>query len=297
MTDNSLIASVALFGELYDSEKDLYDVIAEFIKSTVLIEKIWSFSPSEMTTCLKKVYGFDIPEAVIKSTLKNRLKNEGFLNYEQGIYSATEKLINTNERIGLELNKNKNIYQEITQKLIHFIENYENRVLFDSEKKDCERFLCSFLFGTNHVPDIYIKYITSLIIQNKDDIKFVSDLNSVKEGLILYSGIKYTSDLNQLGTWNTELTVFLDTEHLFNALGYNGIVYEEIFHDFYKLVGEINLSNKRKTGKNKIHLKYFDEIKKEIDDFFYAAEMTVKNRGSFDPSKTAMISISNGCIL
>ena len=294
MTNNSLIASVALFSELYDSEKDLYDVIAEFIKGAIQIEKLWTFSPTEITTLLKRVYGFDIPEAVTTTVLKNRLRNEGFLNYEVGIYTATDKLINTNKTIETEFYNNKNIYSEITNKLIEYVENHENRKLSIPEKNDYGNLLNTFLLG-NHLSDENAKYISSFIISNQYDKGFVSDLNTVKEGLVLYSGIRYTSDLNQLGSWNSELTIFLDTEHLFNALGFNGVVYEEIFHDFFKLVNEINISNRNKTGKSKIHLKYFEENKKGVEDFFYAAEMTLKNRGSVDPSKTAMLSILNGC--
>ncbi len=39
MQDNKLLASVVLFRELYDGDKDIYDVIAELIKAAIFFEK------------------------------------------------------------------------------------------------------------------------------------------------------------------------------------------------------------------------------------------------------------------
>ena len=86
------------------------------------------------------------------------------------------------------------------------------------------------------------KYISAFVIKNQGNAAFTNGLNLIKEGVILYQGIKFTADINELGKWNSELTIFLSTEHLFNALGFNGILYQQIFDDFDKLVSEINFS-------------------------------------------------------
>jgi hypothetical protein len=130
-----------------------------------------------------------------------------------------------------------------------------------------------------------------VLIKEKDD-TFRELLNSIKEGLILYQGINYTADINQLGSWKNDLTIYLGTEHLFNALGYNGILYKEIFDDFNKLVFEINSSQKNTNAKRKkIELKYLDETKIEIDNFFQTAESIKKGYKTLDPSKLAMETI------
>ena len=48
MKINKLIASVVVFKKLCDSNKDIYDVIAEFLKSSILTHKKWSFHQTDL---------------------------------------------------------------------------------------------------------------------------------------------------------------------------------------------------------------------------------------------------------
>ena len=96
--------------------------------------------------------------------------------------------------------------------------------------------------------------------------------------------------MNDLSYWKTELILFLDTEHLFNAVGFNGILYQQIFKDFYGLAIEV-----RRKGKRLIKLKYLEETEREIDDFFHVAELIIEKKQSLNPSKPAMIDIIRGC--
>lgn len=71
--------------------------------------------------------------------------------------------------------------------------------------------------------------------------------------MILYSGVRYgeiTQKRKELVDYNY-LVIYLDTEILFHFAGYNGELYKSLFEDFYKLVKEINSSNR------KIFFKYF----------------------------------------
>jgi len=138
----------------------------------------------------------------------------------------------------------------------------------------------------------YAEYISHFLLSHQTDDGFKETLNQIEEGLVLYAGIKYSSDLSTLGAWSSNLVVFFDTEHLFSATGLNGVLYKKIFDDFNSLVKEVN-SNKRKGVT--ISLRYFDETNKEVESFFYAAEKIVENHKMVDPSKTAMRTIINGC--
>jgi hypothetical protein len=142
----------------------------------------------------------------------------------------------------------------------------------------------------NGYSEKYSDLISGYVLTKEQDTNFRELLNSIKEGLILYQGINYTADINQLGSWNNDLTIYLGTEHLFNALGYNGILYKEIFNDFNKLVYEINSTHKN-TKRKKIELKYLEETKVEIDNFFQTAESIKKGNKTLDPSKLAMETI------
>ncbi|NKZ43152.1 hypothetical protein [Shewanella algae] len=88
----------------------------------------------------------------------------------------------------------------------------------------------------------------------------------------------------------SKLTVFLDTEHLFNAVGMNGVLYKQLVQDLIGLASDV-----REKGSRLIHLRYFSECIDEVDRFFRAAEDIVEGKAALDPSKPAMATIVNGC--
>ncbi|WP_289019317.1 hypothetical protein [Desulfobacter postgatei] len=139
----------------------------------------------------------------------------------------------------------------------------------------------------------YSDYISGFIIENKQSIDFRQQLNKIREGVVLYSGITYSSNsnLNELGSWNTELTVYLDTEILFHFIGYNGELPKALFNDFFQYVKEIN----SKSPNRLIKLKYFREVEDEIEKFFDKAKYILAKKDILRPNITAMISVLNGC--
>jgi len=293
MKENNLLASVALFSELYNNENysNVGDILGEFIKAVIVTEKSWTVTTTKLNILLEKTFDFKIPESVIKTTLKNRLKDY-YSRTSNGEYAFyTSKLTDFDEfddkfkTLILDQNqiisalhdyiKTKNVHNEIdNQELLENLNNY----LFDN--------------GRN---DKYYRYISAFVIKYKDNLTYMNTLNLMREGLILYQGIKYTDNINESGKWNNELTIYLSTEHLFNAIGYNGLVYEQIFKDFYDLVSEINASNKSKSSDKLIKLRYFEETKDEIDQFFQTAEYILKGTARLDSSKPAMVIIVDGC--
>lgn len=286
MKDPRLLASVALFRELYDSDKDIYDVISEFIRAAILLRSKWTFNAIECTEDLKEIFGFQIPEAVIKTCLRSRLKKTGELSLSHGTYSVTDKL-DRSKSIQGEFDSTKDEYHEILSNLVkHVI----SRTSVDIDEEKLKSAFNDYLLN-DKAPNEFVEHISHFLINNQSQEGFRHKLNRIEEGLILYSGIKYSSDPSKLGSWNGQITIFLDTEHLFNATGLNGILHKQVFDDFNSLVKEVN-SNKRKGS---ITLRYFEEAESDVDKFFYAAEKILENKRSADPSKPAMISILNGC--
>lgn len=292
MNTNKLIASIVVFKELHDSNKDIYDIIGEFLKAAIIHNKRWSFNSTEITKLIEHEFDFKIPEAVIKTTLKNRLVKNGFLRIEKGEYYV----INLESKIDPDFESNFNsknqIYTETEEEFISYIQIKKEEKLTDNELINIRDNIKQYLLG-NGVHENYTQEISAFIVYKKNDKEFQNRLNQIREGLVLYTGIRYTADLNDLGHWKNELTIFLDTEILFYFAGYNGEIYQEIFQDFFKLVREINQSTK--DYKKIIHLKYFDETEKEIFDFFHVATLIVENKKTLNPSKTAMKEIINGC--
>ena len=93
--------------------------------------------------------------------------------------------------------------------------------------------------------------LPAFIIQNQSNLHIRNCLNLIREGVILYQGIRYTSEVDELGKWDSNLVIYLNTEYLFNVLGYNGILFKEIFDDFFKLVSEINNLSLKEVNKKK----------------------------------------------
>ncbi|PHR74180.1 MAG: hypothetical protein COA67_02095 [Lutibacter sp.] len=291
MKENKLIASIVVFKELHDNNKDIYDIISEFIKAGIIHQKKWVFNATEITLLLENIFDFKLPEAVIKTTLKKRLIKSKFLTFEDGSYNVTNIEAKIDPHFESNYENKKSLYKKTEEEFVKYVEDEKEKSLSKTEINEIRKNLNQFLLG-NGVNEKYTQEISSYIIKNKDNKEFKERLNVVKEGLVLYTGIRYTADINELGKWNNELTIFLDTEILFYFFGYNGEVYKEIFNDFYKLIREINTNSEKK----KIKLKYFEETEQEIYNFFHVASLIIDNKTSLNPSKTAMKEIVNGCV-
>ena len=290
MTELRLLAAIALFRELYDNNKNIYDILAEFIRAGILLNSKWSFNSVECSQILEITFGFEIPEAVIKSCLKNRLISSGELTLSQGTYSATDKFDRT-KNINAEFIESQGVYSEITKQLISFVNSKNVIKLNESDAKKLISDFNGYLLGEKITKESE-SYCSYFIIYNQYDEKFKLKLNRIEEGLVLYVGIKHSAGASNPDGWHGNLTVFLDTEHLFSATGLNGELYKKIFDDFHKLVTEVN-ENKKKTGT--ITLRYFKEVQKEVEHFFHAAENLVEKGQMPSSLKTAMVSITNGC--
>ena len=85
--DSKRLACFALFRELYNEALDVYGIIVEFIKNVIASKKMYSFTLTEMTELLNSSYGFDLPEAVVKTSIK-RIKKIKLGNH---VYRVIEK--------------------------------------------------------------------------------------------------------------------------------------------------------------------------------------------------------------
>lgn len=287
------LASLAVFRELYNSEKDIYGIIGEFLKEIITSNGKHQFSLTEISQLLNLTYDFKIPEAIVNTALSrfkdSFTKTQGLYTItNQSAFSITGKLTGKHTEI-------RNSNEIIISNLFEFIEDETKDILSEEEKEKVVHSFCSFIIDETTVQD-YSQYVSAFILKGKQDTNFTSQLNTIKEGVVLYTGLKYNTNLNDLGSWNTELTIYLETEILFHFAGYNGQLYEVLFNDFFSLVKEINQKSLKKDGKKLIHLKYFSEIKDEIERFFKKAEFIVSGKDKANPSKTAMTSIIDGCI-
>lgn len=284
--DNRLLASLAVFRELYNSEKDVYGIISIFLNDLIKINNLYSFSINEITSKLNDTFEFDIPEAVVRTSLA-RLK---YIEKTKTNYIVNDISKIKNQAIDEKQQTILSNNETIIDNLLKFIETEKKISLTSVDKGKVSHSFCCFLLDLNN-GDEYIEYITAFILKNEADTTFKNQLNLIREGVILYSGIKYNNNLNDLGTWRTELTIYIETEILFHLAGFNGELYQSLANDFLSYVREIN----QKAQKKLIKLKYFEEVKNEIEGFFTKARYLIEGNEKPNPNITAMVAIINGC--
>ena len=284
--DRKLIASVSILRALYDERRDIYDVLVEFINRTIANRSLSAFSSTECAQYLEEDFGLSLPEAIVKSCLKKRLVKAGQLRLSHGKYGVLKKPIYSTE-FQSDFEEARNGYDEIINKIQDFC---NNRGISGADKEDIEKSLESYLIRPDKSDRLSYE-IAKFIIKFEKEPGFKDKLNKIEEGLIIYTGIRYSPDLSTLGNWRGSLVIFLDVEHLFNATGLHGILFKKLFDDFNSLVREVN----RGKGSGKIELRYLQETEDNVESFFYAAQKIVEGEGIIDPSKTAMVSICNGC--
>lgn len=291
MSDQRLLASIALFRELYDGNKNIYDILAEFIRATILFNSSWSFNSVECTQALESTFGFYLPEAVVKSCLKTKLVRSNELILDRGIYRVTEEFNRSdNIRSGFDFAEKQ--YEKLTGDLMDYVDRVTFKTFPLEEKNKLVDYFNKYLLGEN-IPKKITEYCSGFIIENQGNEEFKSRLNKIEEGCVLYAGIKHSTESSFTGMWKGDLTVYLDTELLFSAAGLNGVLFKRVFDDFYSLIKEINSVSKKGAGR--IHLRYFEEAQNEVDRFFYAAQSIVEKGQARGLSKTAMNEIVNGC--
>lgn len=283
MFDNSkkMMASLALFRKLYKNEgMDVLVLLGEFIKLIIKKNNLYSFTASDIKTRLFAEYNFLIPEYVVETALKKICKKEN------GVFSIKTDIVLSYE----DTNEIQKSNDDLVDKLVHYIEEKIHAKLSGCEKEVLIQSLCEFIIeDTTQLK--YADYISAFIIDNQSDSEIVKQLRRIKEGVILYTGIKFNDNIAELGSWKDDFTIYLEQEMLFHFIGYNGELYKRLFEDFFDLIAEIN----KKAKKDLIKLRYFPEVESNINKFFSIAQRIADGKETLDPSNTAMGMIVNGC--
>jgi len=284
MLDNGkkMMASLALFRKLYKNESnDILVLLGDFIKLIIKKNNLYLFSASEIKNRLLKEYDFSIPESVVETALKK------ICSKKNGEYSIKEDVVLPNDKDTSIIKKSND---ELIDKLTQYIEKKTNIKLSSPEREVLIQSFCEFIIeDTTQVK--HAEYISAFIIENQNNTDISEQLRTIKEGVILYTGIKYNDNIAEIGSWNYDFTIYLEQEMLFHFIGYNGDLYKRLFDDFLDLVKEVN----RKARKEIIKLRYFPEVENNINKFFTIAQRIADGKETLDPSNTAMGMIVTGC--
>lgn len=281
----SLLSAFATIKSLSDAKKyeSPYQILAEFINYIINIESLYSFNSAEMKNRLNNQFGFIIPESVVKTAVR-RMVN---VTLENGIYTVSPSEKKSDSQFYKSIKEAENIRLNLTNAIATYVQTRLGSASI--QKEILEKELISFLIGeTQNVSDNYLDLISEFILKNEDDIQIQAQLSQIREGSILYIGLNH--NINETGSITKPLTLYLGTEILFSLAGFNGEIYKQFADDFFDLVRNANAN-----GKNKIKLKYFADVKKEIDEFFFIAEEIIEGKRPPWIDKPAMIAITNGC--
>lgn len=277
------IASLALFRNLYnEGRSDVMTILCEFAKNIVYSKHLTGFTPTEIKNELKSEYEFYVPESVVESVIKK------FCRKDHSKYYPNDGAISEKVNIA-EIERIEQSHTIIFAKLTSYIEEKTEKELSEVEKEKLFQSFCKFIIEESDVD--FSEFISTFIIEAQSNIELSTLIQTIKEGVVLYTGIQYNDAINEVGSWKNEFTIYVEQEILFHLAGYNGTLYQQLYYDFRNLIKEIN----RTAGKQLIKIKYFDSVKNEIDRFFKIAERIVDGRETLNYSNVAMTDIVRGC--
>lgn len=278
----SVLASYVTYKELYANEnyRSAYEILAEFIKYIIVTENFYNFSIPQLKKKIHDVFGFKLPNAVIKTTIKKLDYIERIPNKEE--YGVNRQNVKVDERFFRYKENAEKDNVALTEKLIEYA---KHRELGNNSKEELTQELIAYLLDESNGGE-YQEIISAFILESSKDASIMKQLKAIREGAILYLGLNY--NITETGSITNELTLFLDVEVLFDIYGYNGEVFKSLAGDLVSLVREANKASK------KIKLRYFEDTQREIFSFFAAAEEIVKTK-TYLKENVAMKAIINGC--
>ena len=290
-TKNDLNSALALFRSLYQAQKgDIYTIIERFILVGVKSNGLMSFSKEEIANLLKEMFNLDIPFSVIQKCI---VSNQNVFKYSREKYVVINSMDEEIDRIIEEMNEIESYKGSIIRELTEYLEN-KDIALAGEEITNLGNQFFDFIIDKENVQGDDYKLLLQFIIKKEKDEKFQRFLNSIREGMVIYKGIRYSDSPNDT-TWECNTDFFLDQEYLFSAYGMNGEFYEKCFFEFYSFVDEINKASKFREGRNRIRLYYFAETKKDIESYFAQAIRIRRMQERYTYPQVAMDNILNTC--
>lgn len=274
----SIMASYATFKELYNSKKyqSPYQILWEFIKFIIASHSLHSVTSTDIQMLLNEEFGFNLPLAVIRKAMSKKSEisrnnntyqviaikeNTAFLEYRQ--QSESNSVILTNSLLQYADNKG--------------ISNLNKNML-------AQEFIAFVLDEEGSAP--YQQLIGEFILDNETNSSIKGTISTIREGSILFSGLVF--NISEFGSLTQPITLYLDTEILFDIVGLNGILFKTLADDFLNLVDIAN------RGERIISLRFFSKVKDEIDKFYAIAEKIISGYLETNFSQ-AMKNIVDGC--
>lgn len=280
----SILSSFSTIKSMVDAQQyqSPYQILAEFIQYIIIKSNLHSFTAIEMKNRLNEGFGFDIPEAVVRTAVRGL----HYIKSENTIYHVNRIELKGNAAFEQMKSVAEANNTDIIELLISFAQETNPSSAIRADKLTQE--FIAYLLDDQQTTATgkYTDLIGQFILKYESDEKIQSALTAIREGSILYIGLNY--NINETGSLRKPLTLFLGTEVLFSLYGYNGEIYKQLAQDLYNQIKSAN------TGAKRITLRYFSDVKEEIEDFFASAELIVDGKQLLCDT-VAMKAIINGC--
>lgn len=296
LDDSRVLASCAVFKSLFDNSRDINVVLQDFIKNTIYHHGLRQFNAAELTTQLNEDYGFRLIDAVVSSALKimniksTKQKHQVIYNCDPVKFQGQD---NVAASISLETTRN----QSFIEKLYVFVAERRGHILAEDEKNNLIKSFSHFIMSPDFNGDSeWREDISAFIVHCDSDAVLKSSLSRITEAVLCYEGVTFSFKYKASSKWKSELVIYLDTELLFHMAGYNGLLCQKLFEDFYTLVSEINADSYKSIGKKLITFRYFDYVKEELERFFEKAARIVRGKSLNTEGRIAMDTITKGCL-
>ena len=285
MLDNNtrIVASFSTIKSMVDAKeyKSSYMILSEFIQYAIAEKKLHTFTSLHIKKSLMELFGFEIPEAVIRTSIKKI----NFVIRENGIYKIDKINIKIDDDFNKIKNNSEDKFIEVFELLKSYVEGRNPDSKINNEQLTNE--FISFLIDDNINDGKYADLISEFVLKHENNLEVQKTLTAIREGSIIYIGLNY--NINDIGNMKKTLTLYLATEVLFSLFGLNGEIHKQLAQDFYSQVRDINTKNK------KIKLRFFLDVKEEIEEFFYTAKLIVDGKRKLNIDTVAMKDIVNGC--
>lgn len=274
----SIMASYATFKELYKSQKynSPYQILSEFIKYIIVSKSLYNFTSTDIQGHLNSEFGFNPPIAVIRTAMRSISE----VTRDHQTYRTSYLQGNTAFQAYRQQAEEKS--KSITDALVKYAEE-KNAVNLDKNRLSQE--LIAFVLDEEGDPQ-YQQVIGSFVLANATNAGITTAISAIREGSILYSGLAF--NISEFGSINQQITLFLDTEILFDIAGLNGVLFKTLSDDFLNLVDAAN------RGGKVITLKFFSKVEDDIEQFYGRAERIVAGHGEINFTQ-AMKDIVDGC--
>lgn len=275
----TLMASYATFKELYDSKeyRSPYQILSEFIRYVIVSRPLRFFTSTDMQNHLSEEFGFQLPLAVIRTSVKS-IQGVTLQNQTYQVESVQKRDTVQNHR---RLSEEKGV--KVTEALLLYAKEKGFEQL-DAEK--LARELIAFELDEEGDSE-YQKLIGAFVLANEKRPEITDAISAVREGSILYAGLSF--NISEYGSLENPLVLFLDTEILFHIMGYNGSLYEKLTAEFLDLVRIAN------QGERRVTLRFFPDVAEEIKQFFFQAERMMTFESDPIVLKQAMKKIVEDC--